>query len=113
MYNESGMYEGIHADYTYEVFIDTQRFRQILTNLVSNAIKFTDKSTVKAGIDITPRDNDQVRLNISVRDSGKGISNHEQHDLFNPWVEAQDGKLQCGSGLGWAIFSQLVKMMNG
>lgn len=97
----------------YEVFIDALRFRQILSNLVSNAIKFTEKGSVEVNIDITALENNEVRLSVSVKDSGKGISAGEQHDIFNPWVQAEDGKRQSGSGLGLAICSQLVQMMSG
>lgn len=97
----------------FEVFIDALRFRQILSNLVSNAIKFTEKGHVAVDIDITQLGNDEVRLSVSVKDSGKGIAPDEQGNIFSPWVQAEDGKRQSGSGLGLAICSQLVQMMSG
>ncbi|KJV44916.1 histidine kinase [Pantoea sp. BL1] len=98
----------------YEVFVDPLRFRQVLSNLVSNAIKFTEKGHVDVDLDILPSgDSGRVSLCVSVRDTGKGISEEEQSDIFDPWVQARAGKSQNGSGLGLAICLQLVRMMGG
>lgn len=98
----------------YEVFLDPLRFRQVLSNLVSNAIKFTEKGHVDVELDIQPSgDSGRVSLCVTVRDTGKGISDEEQSDIFDPWVQARAGKSQSGSGLGLAICLQLVRMMGG
>lgn len=98
----------------YEVFLDPLRFRQVLSNLVSNAIKFTEKGSVEVDLNIHYRGNDgNVLLSVSVSDTGKGISKEEQADIFDPWVQARAGRSQSGSGLGLAICLQLVRMMGG
>lgn len=98
----------------YEIYIDPVRFRQILSNLVSNAIKFTERGYVEVELDILFGNYDeQAELKISVRDSGKGMSEEEQADIFDPWVQTPTGRMQSGSGLGLAICSQLVHMMGG
>ncbi len=98
----------------YEVFVDPLRFRQVLSNLVSNAIKFTEKGHVDVDLDIqSTGDSGRVSLCVSVRDTGKGISDDEQADIFDPWVQARAGRSQSGSGLGLAICLQLVRMMGG
>lgn len=98
----------------HEVFVDPLRFRQVLSNLVSNAIKFTERGSVEVDLHITHSGSDgQAELRVSVRDTGKGMSEEEQADIFDPWVQARAGKNQSGSGLGLAICAQLVKMMGG
>lgn len=97
----------------YELHIDALRFRQILSNLVSNAIKFTEKGGVDVDINLLKQSPGEVILSVTVNDSGRGIEITEQRDIFNPWVQAQAGRKQSGSGLGLAICSQLVQMMGG
>lgn len=102
------------AQLPYEVFIDPLRFRQVLSNLVSNAIKFTDRGYIDVDLHIIHAGYDgDATLTISVRDTGKGLSPEEQEDIFSPWVQARAGRIQSGSGLGLAICSQLVDMMGG
>ncbi len=97
----------------WQVFIDPLRFRQILSNLVSNAIKFTDQGSVCVDLAIQKRDHQHVWLTVTVKDSGRGIADDEQRELFAPWSQTQDGRKQRGAGLGLAICSQLVGMMDG
>lgn len=98
----------------YQVFIDPLRFRQVLSNLVSNAIKFTDRGSINVDMAIQcPEQGNQAVLRISVVDTGKGISDDEQKDIFDPWVQAKNSQAQSGSGLGLAICAQLVQMMGG
>lgn len=98
----------------YQLFIDPLRFRQVLSNLVSNAIKFTDQGSINVDMVL---ESDEIAgsalLRISVTDTGKGISHEEQQDIFDPWVQARNGCTQIGSGLGLAICAQLVHMMSG
>ena len=98
----------------YQLFIDPLRFRQVLSNLVSNAIKFTDHGSINVDMALhhdSKTGNTQLR--ISVIDTGRGISDEEQQDIFDPWVQAKNGQSQSGSGLGLAICAQLVHMMKG
>lgn len=98
----------------YQLFIDPLRFRQVLSNLVSNAIKFTEQGGVNVEMVMeTEAASDRAQLRICVMDSGKGISPEEQKDIFDPWVQTRNGATQTGSGLGLAICAQLVQMMSG
>ncbi|HCK00054.1 MAG TPA: histidine kinase [Serratia grimesii] len=98
----------------HQVFIDPQRVRQVISNLVGNAVKFTDTGGVDISLDFTPVLHDErVQLTISVQDSGRGISDEDQRDIFAPWVQAKNADAQSGSGLGLGICAQLVRMMGG
>jgi len=98
----------------YSIFIDPLRFRQILSNLISNAIKFTERGNIDVDMDIRVNETqDSGTLTIQVTDTGKGISEEERKDIFDPWVQAKNGRVQNSSGLGLAICSQLVQMMGG
>lgn len=96
-----------------EVFIDPLRFRQILSNLVGNAIKFTEQGGIDIAMDIAPRDAETVVLQIAVQDSGQGIGEEALATIFDPWEQTEVGRKQSGSGLGLAICAQLVEMMGG
>ncbi len=94
---------------------DQLRLRQILLNLLTNAIKFTDtgKITVKA---VTLKSKkDSVTIHFSVTDSGRGIPDKLQSRLFEPFVQASEGKrlYQEGTGLGLSICKRLVELMQG
>lgn len=98
-----------------EIFLDPLRFRQVLSNLVSNAIKFTEKGCITVEMTLFNGETAPANylLHISVSDTGRGISAEEQKNIFDPWVQARDGAVQSGSGLGLAICAQLVTMMGG
>ena len=97
----------------YEIFVDPLRIRQVISNLVSNAVKFTEQGGIDIDLDLTALPDGRARLNISVQDSGRGIDEAAQRDIFDPWVQAQNGSVTGGSGLGLAICAQLVNMMGG
>ncbi len=90
--------------------LDSLRLKQILSNLISNAIKFTPQGSilVKASMD-------QGRLLIEVIDSGVGVAQHQQHHLFNAFTQIDDElyKDHAGAGLGLAISKKLTEMMGG
>lgn len=95
------------------VWIDPQRLKQILFNYLSNAIKFTHTGTV--GIKLTSSDKtaDSIKLHISVYDSGVGMSEEDQQQLFTPFKQLEEGKKQTGSGLGLVISAELLRQMGG
>lgn len=98
----------------YQVLIDPLRFRQVLSNLVSNAIKFTEQGNISVEMVLAEEAHSAATLlQVSVTDTGKGISLEEQKDIFDPWVQAKNGPVLSGSGLGLAICAQLVHMMGG
>ncbi len=94
---------------------DPTRIRQIIVNLVSNALKFTDKGEVKIGVDVINSKANHVDLKVSVSDTGIGIPQGAQQTLFNAFTQADGSTTRKygGTGLGLAIVSQLVEMMDG
>jgi PAS domain S-box-containing protein len=98
------------------VWMDPVRVRQVLTNLIGNAIKFTEdgKVTVKSKVHATA-DETTVRLEISVSDTGIGFDAARTDALFSPFTQA-DGSITRsygGTGLGLAITRSLVQLMGG
>ena len=99
-----------------EVLIDPLRFKQVLSNLVSNAIKFTEHGQVKIRVEVLPTDlAQQVEMKLVVEDTGIGISRDDQMRLFEPFAQADNsGHLaRSGAGLGLVICRSLCAMMGG
>ncbi len=96
---------------------DPFRLRQVLLNLVSNAIKFTDAGTVSLHVENVAKGNRDgaVELAFSVRDTGVGISADTQARLFSPYQQdgADTARRFGGTGLGLAICRRLVRLMDG
>lgn len=90
---------------------DEARMRQILVNLVGNAVKFTEQGGLI--VRVCTRQNDHEHLLIEVEDSGPGISAENLKRLFKPFVQLAEGSEQNGTGLGLTITQQFVKMMGG
>jgi len=94
---------------------DPTRLRQVLINLVGNAIKFTEKGEVNLRVAPVSQNGEEVVLRFSVQDTGPGITLEDQARIFEPFVQA-DGSLtrrHGGTGLGLAISRQLVEIMGG
>lgn len=94
---------------------DPGRLRQILLNLVSNAIKFTEKGEVVVNIKKVSQTKDEVALHFAVTDTGSGIPKAKQQLIFDAFIQA-DGSMarkHGGTGLGLAISKQLVELMGG
>ena len=94
---------------------DPGRIRQIIINLVGNAIKFTMGGEVVANIKKISETDDEVTLHITVEDTGIGIPQKMLSSIFDPFIQA-DGSTKRkfgGTGLGLAISSRLVEMMGG
>jgi len=94
---------------------DPTRLRQVIVNLVSNAMKFTKQGEVKIIVDVLDKDDDEVQLKVTVSDTGIGIPREAQNTLFNAFTQADGSTTRKygGTGLGLAIVSQLVEMMEG
>lgn len=94
---------------------DPLRLRQILINLVGNAVKFTDHGAVQLSLDRVDQPDDQFALRIRVTDTGIGISPEQQRVLFEPFQQG-DGSITRrfgGTGLGLVITRRLVDLMSG
>ncbi len=94
---------------------DPGRLRQIIINLLGNAIKFTDEGTVVMEVETEWEKGDRVGLHFMISDTGGGIPKDKQNIIFRPFAQV-DGSLRRkhgGTGLGLAITSQLVKNMSG
>ena len=94
---------------------DPVRLRQVLLNLVSNAIKFTERGEVRVKVSIAQESEFWVKLLFEVEDTGIGLSAEAQSRLFEPFVQA-DGSITRkygGTGLGLAISKQLIELMGG
>jgi CheY-like chemotaxis protein len=105
----------IPAEGTSIVIGDPTRLRQILNNLLSNALKFTSEGSVSLKASITAEDAKTVTIAISVRDTGIGISQEDQGKLFQKFQQATTSTTRRfgGTGLGLAISQDLAKLMGG
>jgi len=95
---------------------DETRVRQILFNLVGNAIKFTESGSVLVEATLLPAKNSEyLRVLFAVSDTGIGISDEQLKDIFEPFVQGEQSYTRCyqGAGLGLAIVRKLVKILGG
>jgi len=94
---------------------DPTRLRQIITNLVANAVKFTEKGRIVIQTAVIKQSSGQVTLQISVDDTGLGMTTEVQSSLFKPFSQADGSTTRRygGTGLGLAISSELVSHMGG
>ncbi len=94
---------------------DPGRVRQVLLNLLGNAVKFTAKGEVAARVKLESQQDDAIILRFTVRDTGIGFPQGRAASLFEPFVQADASSTRRygGSGLGLAISKQLVEMMGG
>ena len=94
---------------------DPTRMRQVLINFITNGIKFTEQGEVRLRVQCLSAVASRVMLRIEVRDTGIGISEEKQHDLFQSFTQADGSTTRKygGTGLGLAIVRQLVVLMGG
>jgi len=97
------------------LFGDSARLRQILTNLISNALKFTSKGGLSVLLSVVSRDDSRLVLRASVRDTGIGIEPEVQARLFQPFIQADVSTTRHfgGTGLGLSIVRRLSLLMRG
>ncbi|MGU9814908.1 response regulator [Pseudomonas sp. LF135] len=107
------LYSCIDPQLPDSVLGDPMRIRQILNNLVSNALKFTDIGRVVIRARVTAHDAEYVNLEWQVTDSGVGIPEVQQAKLFDVFYQAPDTASEGGAGLGLPICRWLAQMMDG
>jgi signal transduction histidine kinase/DNA-binding response OmpR family regulator len=93
---------------------DGKRLRQVLLNLLGNAVKFTDAGHVTLKVETIALEGDRVQLRVAVEDTGAGIAPQDRDRIFAPFEQAgQSRKRESGVGLGLAISQELVRLMGG
>ena len=97
------------------VLADELRLDQILTNILSNALKFTSEGLVTLEITLVEKSEQQCRIGFSVTDTGIGLSSEESEKLFKPFTQADTSitRKYGGTGLGLAITQKLIQAMGG
>jgi signal transduction histidine kinase/CheY-like chemotaxis protein len=94
---------------------DPLRLRQVLVNLVGNALKFTDQGSVSIKVRQESRSDTELHLHVAVTDTGIGIPREMQKLVFDPFRQADGSAARryCGTGLGLTISARLVELMQG
>ncbi|MCR5420926.1 MAG: response regulator [Lachnospiraceae bacterium] len=94
---------------------DELRIRQIITNLITNAIKYTDKGSIRFTVDYKNTGNNKINLIVKVKDTGRGISEKDIDGIFDSFQRADEKHNRNieGTGLGLAITKQLTELMGG
>ena len=94
---------------------DPLRLSQIITNLVNNAVKFTEQGVIWVKAELLERTGDKVKLRFSVKDTGMGMTKEQSARLFQPFMQADTSttRKHGGTGLGLTICRRLVEMMGG
>ncbi len=98
-----------------KLYGDAQRLRQVLLNLISNAIRFTSRGKVTVSVEQIDRSETEVSALFSVHDTGVGIPTEHQASIFSPFIQADatSARKFGGTGLGLAIAKSLVELMGG
>ncbi len=122
MFSQQAIAKGLSLQFDVEpmpraLLLDRLRLRQVLVNLVSNAIKFTDQGAVRTIVQWLPKSEDKScgSVLISVEDTGPGISEEKQKEIFQPFVQSNQsaGGENQGTGLGLSIVHRFADMMGG
>jgi len=94
---------------------DPFRLRQVLSNLISNAVKFTHEGEIAVGVELEEEYNNNITLLFYVEDTGVGIARNKIETIFNSFTQAEEStsRKYGGSGLGTTIAKQLVTLMHG
>ncbi len=95
------------------VRLDGAKLRQVLLNLLSNALKFIAQGSVTLSLDCQMAGDAQVLLAFAVRDTGTGIAEADLERIFEPFVQADSAAAQAGTGLGLSISREFVRLMQG
>ncbi|GEM_PF-4406318 len=98
----------IHQGLNGELLLDSGKLRQVLLNLVGNAVKFSEKGSVRLDVGL-----ENGMLKFEIRDTGVGISESDQKELFKEFVQVGTRRVSGGTGLGLNISRRLVEFMGG
>jgi len=98
-----------------QIIGDPSRIKQILNNLISNAVKFTNTGSIKINVEILDEDENTIELKFEIIDTGIGINLENINKLFNPFTQIDSSTTRAyqGTGLGLAITKRLIEMMDG
>ncbi len=109
------LYAMIDPSIDYQLRGDPHHLRQVLLNLIANAIKFTEAGTIDVLVKLVSETKDGVRVRFEIRDTGIGISKEAQGRIFERFVQADSSTTRRygGTGLGTTIAKQLVELMGG
>ncbi len=105
----------VHNNVPENLFGDPMRLQQVVTNLLGNAIKFTENGNIDINVELRSLNNQQVELEVQIHDTGIGISERQQSQLFQAFRQADASitRRHGGTGLGLVITQRLVKEMGG
>jgi PAS domain S-box-containing protein len=105
----------VHPDVPEFLIGDPGRLRQVVYNLVGNAIKFTEHGEVVLNVDLGRDDGREVQLGFQVKDTGPGLTPDEMERVFEPFFQVRQtcGETSAGTGLGLAISQGLIQRMGG
>ncbi len=105
----------VHNDVPEQVIGDSMRLQQIITNLLGNAIKFTETGNIDIRVELRGQQERQMELEVQIHDTGIGISERQQSQLFQAFrqADASISRRHGGTGLGLVITQKLVKEMGG
>src|SRR5208337_343871 len=105
----------ISEDIPLELVGDPHRLGQVLINLLSNSVKFTENGEVELGATLSERTGEKIKLRFSVRDTGIGMTAEQSSKLFQPFTQADSSTTRKygGTGLGLSIVRRLIEMMSG
>ena len=98
------------SDFPRFILADQSKLRQVLINLIGNAVKFTEQGGVTVRLGVKP---DSQRLLIEVEDTGIGIKSEDQESVFKPFIQLSQSGMQKGTGLGLTITRQFIELMGG
>ncbi|MDK2956062.1 MAG: hypothetical protein PWQ57_1558 [Desulfovibrionales bacterium] len=115
--NQVRLTASVHPEASKRLFGDEGRLRQILINLVGNAVKFTAHGEIELSVEPAPNKNDpgRCRLLFKVRDTGCGVPASDSRRIFDSFTQLDDAcsRGHSGAGLGLAISKRLVEMLDG
>lgn len=117
MAGTKGLYYRVHGQEAMPKYIlgDSMRLRQIMVNILGNAIKFTNKGGITVTLEIAYQNDEKIEILFKIEDTGIGIPADRKNAIFEKFVQAQDSTTRKygGTGLGTTISKQLVEMMGG